>query len=125
MLHYFLRSKKPQKPSLIIAARGGSTCRNVRFRIQQRLTGAGSRLLAGQEYRLHKTASTILGVGQHARISIAQNRKPLKNEVGQHAGTVGQHKQEWWVNMVRNLQPDKLFAISRALALLNLVEGND
>ena len=25
-------------------------------------------------------------------------------EVGQHVGMMGQHKQEWWVNMVRNLQ---------------------
>ena len=25
-------------------------------------------------------------------------------EVGQHAGIMGQHKKEWWVNMARNLQ---------------------
>jgi len=30
--------------------------------------------------------------------------------VGQHARMVGQHEQEWWVNMVRNLYP-KPFAL--------------
>jgi hypothetical protein len=39
-----------------------------------------------QEYRMQKTASAS------------------KKGVGQHAGMVGQHKQEWWVNMRRNLQ---------------------
>jgi hypothetical protein len=57
-----------------------------------------------QEYRLQKNASPILQVGQHARILNAENRISHKNRVGQHAGTVGQHKQEWWVNMRRNLQ---------------------
>jgi hypothetical protein len=42
-----------------------------------------------QEYRMQKTASAS------------------KKGVGQHAGMVGQHKQEWWVNMRRNLQSDK------------------
>jgi hypothetical protein len=39
-----------------------------------------------QEYRLKKTATNI------------------KSGVGQHAGMMGQHEQEWWVNMLRNLQ---------------------
>jgi len=26
--------------------------------------------------------------------------------VGQHAGMVGEHQQEWWVNMVRNLHSE-------------------
>jgi len=56
-----------------------------------------------QEYRPHKPAEVILGVGQHAGILNAENRNVLKTRVGQHAGMVGQHKQEWWVNMVRNL----------------------
>jgi len=43
-------------------------------------------------------------VGQHARISAAKKRNLLDFRVGQHAGMVGQHEQEWWVNMGRNLQ---------------------
>jgi hypothetical protein len=27
-----------------------------------------------------------------------------KNKVGHHAGMMGEHHQEWWVNMGRNLQ---------------------
>lgn len=54
-------------------------------------------------------------VGQHARKSTAQTRKTLISGVGQHAGTVGQHKQEWWVNMVRNLQGVK--RLTRIMAL--------
>lgn len=38
-------------------------------------------------------------VGQHAGIS-PTNKKLW---VGQHARMVGQHEQEWWVNMRRNL----------------------
>jgi hypothetical protein len=41
-----------------------------------------------QEYRLQKTATNE------------------KSGVGQHAGIMGQHEQEWWVNMRRNLQND-------------------
>ncbi len=48
--------------------------------------------------------SNLKEVGQHAGISIAENRDILKKKMGQHAGMVGQHKQEWWVNMRRNLQ---------------------
>jgi hypothetical protein len=33
-----------------------------------------------------------------------QNPKKIGLGVGQHAGIVGQHEQEWWVNMDRNLQ---------------------
>ena len=43
-------------------------------------------------------------VGQHARISTAEKRKHPNLGVGQHAGMMGQHKQEWWVNMRRNSQ---------------------
>jgi len=39
-------------------------------------------------------------VGQHAGITTTSENI---FRVGQHAGMVGQHEQEWWVNMVRNL----------------------
>jgi len=43
-------------------------------------------------------------VGQHTGISSVIKRSSRIRLVGQHAGIVGQHKQEWWVNMRRNLQ---------------------
>jgi hypothetical protein len=43
-------------------------------------------------------------VGQHARITTAQAASHRKSGVGQYAGMMGQHKQEWSVNMVGNLQ---------------------
>jgi hypothetical protein len=36
----------------------------------------------------------------------AKPQKTIGLGVGQHAGIVGQHEQEWWVNMDRNLQID-------------------
>ncbi len=45
-------------------------------------------------------------MGQHARISTAENRKTSILGVGQHPRTVGQHKTEWWVKMWQNLQDD-------------------
>ena len=42
-------------------------------------------------------------VGQHPRIMNKESQKSLLKEVGQHPRTVGQHKTEWWVNMVQNL----------------------
>jgi hypothetical protein len=45
--------------------------------------------------------------GQHAGISTADKRSFPILQAGQHAGMVGQHKQEWWVNMRRNLQANR------------------
>ena len=43
--------------------------------------------------------------------------------MGQHAGMVGQHKQEWWVNMRRNLhlQKEKEFGTIEKNKLADLV----
>jgi hypothetical protein len=30
------------------------------------------------------------------------------HRAGEHPGTVGEHNQEWWVNMLRNLHHRKL-----------------
>jgi hypothetical protein len=59
-----------------------------------------------QEYHLHKTAN---GISQG---------------VGHHAGMVGQHKQEWWVNMLRNLQhtdiDENMYALFQTLVHRNI-----
>ena len=75
--------------------------------------------------RLSANASRIELKGESRRIKIAQLLIPLRifitekflfllarkraaddrlTTLGQHAGMMGQHKQEWWVNMDRNLQ---------------------
>ena len=41
-------------------------------------------------------------MGQHAGTR-SKTQKKIGLGVGQHAGIVGQHEQEWWVNMDRNL----------------------
>jgi len=48
-----------------------------------------------REYHLQKLALTILGVGQHAGISKAENRNTPKKQ-----GWV--NMQEWWVNINKN-----------------------
>ena len=49
------------------------------------------------------TANITKWVGQHAGTR-SKTQKKIGLGVGQHAGIVGQHEQEWWVNMDRNLQ---------------------
>ena len=46
-------------------------------------------------------------MGQHPGIITSlvniESIKRWGNQVGQHPGMMGQHKTEWWVNMLRNL----------------------
>jgi len=51
------------------------------------------------------TANITKWVGQHAGTR-SKTPKTIGLGVGQHAGIVGQHEQEWWVNMGRNLQSE-------------------
>ena len=49
-------------------------------------------------------------MGQHAGTR-SKTQKKIGLGVGQHAGIVGQHEQEWWVIMDRNLHLTGLFAL--------------
>jgi hypothetical protein len=57
-----------------------------------------------QEYRLQKTATNE------------------KSGVGQHAGIMGQHEQEWWVNMRRNLHVYPVIHIAKIFEGINIIE---
>lgn len=67
-------------------------------------------------------------MGHHAGISPAEIRTPqlqgwsLPAVAGQHARTVGQLAQEWWVNMGRNLQVDLIRFFE--LVLFNYLVAN-
>jgi hypothetical protein len=98
---------------------GGATSKNINGRKTQ---FPKNRWVNMQEWQLKNYQHLYDKVDQHPRISHAQNRNRSneggstckninggkmqfpKKQVGQHAGTVGQHQQEWWVNMGRNLQ---------------------
>ena len=80
-------------PQGILNAGGGSTCWNGSL---PKTKGVG------QHSGIY-TANITKWVGQHAGTR-SKTQKKIGLGVGQHAGIVGQHEQEWWVNMGRNLQ---------------------
>jgi hypothetical protein len=83
MLLDFLEEQMTYKKRLQMPEAGGSTCQNDNQNSSLKIESGWVNI---QEYRMQKTASPLLeGVGQHPRM-------------------VGQHKTEWWVNMVQNLQ---------------------
>lgn len=62
-----------------------------------------SRLQGGSTCQNDNNLSQFLEVGQHPRIIQLKFNRLIGLGVGQHPRIVGQHKTEWWVNMLQNL----------------------
>jgi len=95
MLLKILKSKKTASRTLIAVGGGNmQECQVSAYKTHPR------KRVSMQEYRRQKTSRG----GSSCKNIASKKTQPLFQEVGQHAGIVGQHKQERWVNMGRNLQ---------------------